>query len=411
MMMATKGAPAVQVLSVSLHGSEVGVLTRLPGDRTLFAFEDSYLADAQRPTLSLSYKTVSGEIRASERPTRIKVPPFFSNLLPEGPLREYLARIGGVSPEREFFLLWLLGEDLPGAVRVTPMEGEELPPHSLGERSEKTYKADALRFSLAGVQLKFSAVLKADGGLTIPANGVGGSWILKLPSAGYQAVPEMELLGMELAKAVGINTPETRLVKPSHLENLPESIGTLGDVLAVRRFDRRDDGGRVHIEDFAQVFGEFPARKYEIASYEDIARVLWAEAGLEDVVELSRRLAFALLIGNADMHLKNWSVIYENGRDARLAPAYDLVPTVAYLDDHHMALSLGGTKDMYAVDEESFARFANRAGLPEQPIVEAALETAAAVRSSWPVHEARSAAPPALRARITEHMKRLRLGR
>lgn len=409
-MTARRAAPTVQFLEVSLHDTAVGVLSRLPDDSTLFTFADSYLADESRPTLSLSYKTASGDIRAAKRPTRTKVPPFFSNLLPEGPLREYLARVGGVNAEREFCLLWLLGEDLPGAVRVTPMDGEELPPHSNRARSEKTYERDVLRFSLAGVQLKFSAVLKADGGLTIPAHGVGGSWILKLPSAVYDAVPEMELTGMELARSVGIDVPETKLVKISDLENVPDGVAKLGNALAVRRFDRSDNGRRIHIEDFAQVFGEFPASKYGNASYEDIARVLWAEAGIDDVVEFARRLALAVLIGNADMHLKNWSVIYANARDARLAPAYDLVPTVAYLDDHNMALSLGGTKDMYEIDRDRFARFADRAGIPEKPITDAAQETAGAVRSAWPELQARSTARAALRDKITEHMKRVPLG-
>lgn len=410
-MTAGKPTPEVQFLQVSLSGTEVGVLSRLPGDNTLFTFADAYAADAMRPTLSLSYKTASGAVRAPTRPTRTKVPPFFSNLLPEGPLREYVARIGGVNPEREFFLLWLLGEDLPGAVTVAPLDAEGTAGPPMESASESMYKKGVLRFSLAGVQLKFSAVLEADGGLTIPARGVGGSWILKLPSAVYEAVPEMEFLGMELARAAGITVPETKLVKMADLESLPEGIGTLGDVLAVRRFDRSNDGGRIHIEDFAQVFGEFPARKYENASYEDIARVLWAEAGLDDVVEFARRLVFAVLIGNADMHLKNWSVVYENGRDARLAPAYDLVPTVAYLDDHAMALSLGGMKDMYRVDMDLVAKFADRAGIPEKPIMDAAQETAEAVRSVWPKLQSKSTAPAGLRGKITEHMERVRLGR
>lgn len=159
------------------------------------------------------------------------------------------------------------------------------------------------------------------------------------------------------------------------------------------------------------MFGELPASKYDNASYEDVARVLWAESGLDDVLELTRRLAYASLIGNADMHLKNWSVIYPNGRDARLAPAYDLVPTVAYLDDHNMALSLGDTKEMYALDSARFARFANRAGVPEKPVVGAAEEAAIAIRSAWPKHEEGSRAPAALRAKVTAHMKRVPLGR
>jgi hypothetical protein len=59
------------------------------------------------------------------RPVTRRVPPFFSNLLPEGPLRTYLAERAAVKAEREFFLLAVLGEDLPGAVTVTPLEAAE----------------------------------------------------------------------------------------------------------------------------------------------------------------------------------------------------------------------------------------------------------------------------------------------
>ena len=70
--------------------------------------------------------------------------------------------------------------------------------------SEDRPPGTALRFSLAGVQLKFSAVMEASGGLTVPADGMGGSWIVKLPSARFPAVPENEFGMIELAQSVGI---------------------------------------------------------------------------------------------------------------------------------------------------------------------------------------------------------------
>ena len=68
-----------------------------------------------------------------------------------------------------------------------------------------------LRFSLAGVQLKFSAMGDARGGLTIPARGVGGDWIVKLPSLQFPGVPENEFSMMTLARAVGISVPVVKL--------------------------------------------------------------------------------------------------------------------------------------------------------------------------------------------------------
>jgi serine/threonine-protein kinase HipA len=62
------------------------------------------------------------------------------------------------------------------------------------------------------VQFKFSAVMEASGGLTIPADGMGGSWIVKMPSAHFPVVPENEHAMLELARAVGINVPRNQLV-------------------------------------------------------------------------------------------------------------------------------------------------------------------------------------------------------
>ena len=359
--------PKVQVLEVRLNEALVGTLTHLPGERTLFVLDDDYVSNPDRPVLSLSFKTLDG-VEAPTRPSRVKAPPFFSNLLPEGHLREYLARRGSVNPQREFFLLWLLGRDLPGAVVITPLDGEELPPTKSGNDRLAEEQNSLLRFSLAGIQLKFSAIMETHGGLTIPATGTGGSWIVKLPSSRYASVPEVEHAMLTLASAAGVQVSETRLVNVSEIENLPDGIADLSSTaLAVRRFDRREDRMyRVHMEDFAQVFGIYPSRKYSIASYERIAQVLWAEAGLESVLEFVRRLTFSALIGNADMHLKNWTLLYPNGRTPVLSPAYDFVPTVAYIgSDSRMALSLGGIKEMSDLTEESFRRLARRAALPE----------------------------------------------
>ncbi len=139
-----------------------------------------------------------------------RLPVFFSNLLPEGHLRDYLAARADVKPQREFFLLAVLGADLPGALMVSPMDRRMKTLHHAADRDhEERVPEVALRFSLAGVQLKFSAVMEASGGLTIPAGGMGGSWIVKLPSARFASVPENEYAMLALARAVGIEVPRT----------------------------------------------------------------------------------------------------------------------------------------------------------------------------------------------------------
>jgi serine/threonine-protein kinase HipA len=103
---------------------------------------------------------------------------FFSNLLPEGHMRTYLAERARVNPAREFFLLWALGRDLPGAIVVKPADGDDWPAEANEdfdpEPDQQIRDEMALRFSLAGVQIKFSAVNETTGGLTIPAQGIVG---------------------------------------------------------------------------------------------------------------------------------------------------------------------------------------------------------------------------------------------
>lgn len=81
-----------------------------------------------RPTLGLAFKDEFDELLTDFRAYQSRVMPFFSNLLPEGHLRQYLAENAGVNPEREFHLLWALGHDLPGVVTIKPADGEAWPP-------------------------------------------------------------------------------------------------------------------------------------------------------------------------------------------------------------------------------------------------------------------------------------------
>ncbi|MCU7892432.1 MAG: HipA domain-containing protein [Candidatus Thiodiazotropha sp. (ex Ustalcina ferruginea)] len=387
--------PDVSVLEVALHGQRIGTLSLLPGDQTMFAFDQAYIDDDGRPTLSLSFKDTLGDLITDVQPTRRRVPPFFANLLPEGALRDYLAKRAGVNPKREFFLLWLLGRDLPGALTITPADGEAWPPETDGGSDEGQFPQNALlRFSLAGVQLKFSAVMEATGGLTIPAEGVGGSWIIKLPMK-FEGVPENEYAMMELARTIGINVPEVRLIPLDQITGLPDDVTRMkGNALAVKRFDRAEDGSAVHIEDFAQVFGLFPERKYERASYRNIAEVLWAETGADGVAEFVRRLVFNTLIGNADMHLKNWSLIYSDGRQAQLAPGYDFVSTIAYLPDTDMALTLGRSKAMSELSLEQLAYLAGKALLPKKLVLDTGNETVELFMDAWKDGKAIQAVSP-----------------
>lgn len=398
----------IAVLNVWLHGRRIGTLTRLPDDSVLFAFDRSYRNDPERPTLSLSFKDEFGGLLADIRPTRTRLPKFFSNLLPEGAMRDYLAAQAYVRSEREFFLIAALGLDLPGAIRIFPDDGSVIVDGDApSRRRHEGGDGDMLRFSLAGIQLKFSAVKDASGGLTIPVYGTGGSWIVKLPSTVHAGVPENEFAMMELARRVGIDVPQTRLVPLDKISGLPHGIEKAGEIaFAIERFDRFGFGGSVHMEDFAQVFGVYPESKYKKASYRSIARVLWIETGAPGIEEFVRRLVFTVLIGNGDMHLKNWSLVYPDGRNALLSPAYDLVSTIGYIESDRLALNFVDSKEFASATLAEFERFAAKAGLPEKLVLDTARGTVARFAAAW---QSPPPMPDSLHRAIEAHLETLPL--
>src|SRR5215472_18071814 len=137
------------------------------------------------------------------------------------------------------------------------------------------------------------------------------------------------------------------------------------------------------MEDFAQVFGQFPNDKYRHRSCANIAGVLWAETGEEATYEFVRRLVFSVLIGNTDMHLKNWSLLYPDGRKPVLSPAYDFVSTLAYIPGDTLALSFGKTKSLESVTIDQLRRFADSARLPLKPVMDIVRDTVEKTQLGW----------------------------
>ena len=403
----------VSPLDILLHGQPVGSLTHVEGDRTTFSFNQDYIDNRQRPTLSLSFRDQFGDLVTDFRRYQTRLMPFFSNLLPEGHMRRYLAQRAAVNEQREFFLLRALGEDLPGAITVRPADGDTRAPEARGddEQDDVNESENALRFSLAGIQLKFSAVRDRIGGLTIPAKGVGGSWIVKLPSIRYDHVPENEFAMMKLASLIGMDVPQIQLVDIGAIGNLPEGTGVLtGQALAVRRFDRNENGEAIHTEDFAQVFRIYPDGKYNKGSARNIAHVIGAEGteGTEtDIAEFIRRLTFNVLIGNADMHLKNWSLIYPQQRQAALAPAYDFVSTIVFIPDNTAALKFSRTKNFREFTKDELSHLAAKAMLPEKLVLDTARETVALFHQHWQAERKNLPLSQAAVSAIEAHLKTL----
>ena len=203
-----------------------------------------------------------------------------------------------------------------------------------------------------------------------------------------------------------MDVPALHLVDVDAIRNLPEGIGVLeGQALAIQRFDRLEDGSAIHIEDFAQVFGVYPRDKYDKASARNIATVIGIEGSDDDIAEFIRRLTFNTLIGNADMHLKNWSLIYPDRRHAALAPAYDFVSTIPYIPDSKAALNFSRTKRFDRFSEDELSHLASKARLPEKLVLDTARETVALFHQHWHAEKANLPLTDEIIQAVEAHLK------
>lgn len=394
------------VLEVRLGQVHVGTLTLLADEVSEFVISEEYRQRYPRPVLGQLFE----DDLTRRHSSRMRLPPFFSNLLPEGPLRELIAEREGIHKQREFFLIARLGQDLPGAIQVTPVTALDWDaPGPLETTGEQAGPTEPLRFSLAGVQLKFS-MLRKDRGMTLPMGGMGGDWIVKMPDNRYDRAPEDEFSMMSWARAAGLQVPEFRLERVADLEGLPSGIVLREELAyAVRRFDRPEPGRRVHMEDLAQVLGLYSDEKYKKYNYETVAKVLLNVAGTDALQECLRRLVLIAAIGNGDAHHKDWSLLYPEGVRATLSPAYDLVSTIQYMPHDTIALNLARSKRFEDVSLASFERLARKLDLGSAdvlPIVQAAVE---ATLQSWSDIQAGLPLPAEFKRRIEEHWKRVPL--
>lgn len=384
----------VEVLKLVLHERLIGYLVGYRDGRNIIVFADSFKKDPNRPTFSLITHPAfpnASKVMASPWARSQRLHPSLSNLLPEGTLREQVARELKVHIYNEFQILSYLGNDLPGAIMATPALPSEVPDYvksTYGKVNRVEIKRNhrEAKFSLAGVQVKFS-MKQNDGLFNLSTEGEIGDWIIKPPSARHRYVPLNEYSAMSLAALAGITIPEIKLVKLDKLQNLPAiNLPDEPYAFAIKRLDRQETT-RIHMEDFAQVLVKYPDDKYQAANYEQVAKVLYEFSGepLVDVQQFARRLLVNFLLANGDAHLKNWSLIYPDKVTPRLSPAYDIVMTSVYMGiEQEVALNMARNKNWYRAEYKHFERWAQRAGIPWRAIRPHLNQTMALARSLWP---------------------------
>lgn len=396
-------------LKVLVGATRVGELVLEHGDRTQFRFDHAYLELPDRPVLGRWFEDRLGRDFV-DTGAHSKVPNFFRHVLPDptSVLRRLLSQKANVKAHREFFLLAALGEDLPGALRVLPdgaIDDEDAAPLPASEADAA--RASRLKFSLAGMQLKFSARQEAQR-LTLPMRGEEARFLVKMPDPRFAELPRNECSTLAWARLAGLDVPDHALVAIDQLDGLPEELSFQEPwALRVTRYDRTE-GGRVHQEDFAQVLGkphETPDDKYE--SRMEVVSALVHALCPEDFPEFLRRVAFVVLSGNADAHLKNWSLVYPDGKRPRLSPAYDLVCTLYPGTDRNLALPIHKKYPLESINEGDIVGLAARVGYDESAARDVVADFVVRARAAFV--DVRSEFPSDVLARLEGHLARLSL--
>lgn len=342
-----------KLLEVSLHGKLAGTL-RKTEEGLFFEYDQTYLAQPDSMPLSAQLPLTAGRSRWG------KASRWFDGLLPEGEYRARVARQVSAATMSTYSMLRAIGAECAGAIEVRE-EGEQQ------RRDKERTNADEiaryieemerfplrsgetrLTLSLAGAQAKF-VLVKEDTGWSWPIGGYVSTHIVKPEQEKFPGLVENEHTCMEIARRAGLRAANTAI----------EIFGPY-KALIVERFDRDENGSRIHQEDFAQALGT--SRKYQKDRGPSL-RDCFTRSGVGGW-ELWNQVMFAWLIGDEDKHTKNFSVQYGPNQSKRLAPVYDAVCTLAYPElQRGMAMRIGRADQVGEVDERAIRNEAGKCGL------------------------------------------------
>jgi serine/threonine-protein kinase HipA len=337
-----------------------GNLRRVDGG-TEFAYRADYATDggpaiaSTLPIRSQPYRTGAGA-----------VPAFFAGLLPEGARLAAVVAAVKTSIDDELSLLLAVADDAVGDVSVVPTGAGQpnmqfAPPTDPSTVSFTQMFRDSIDPSIgdldravAGVQDKLSSAV-----ISFPMQHTQGPAILKLSPSAYPLAVENEAWCLSVASEAGLRVPTHQVAT--------DADAVTG--LVVSRFDRVADGGgyrRVAQEDACQFLDRWPADKYRITTNEVAARLVeLASAPQAAVLDLMIQVAFSWIVGNGDLHAKNYSLQWKPHEGlVAPTPVYDIVSSLPYRRlDARMAMQLDSR--VSNLQGRFLTDFANRFGVPE----------------------------------------------
>jgi serine/threonine-protein kinase HipA len=282
--------------------------------------------------------------------------PIFQMNIPEGYVLEQLRnRLAKTTPINPMLLMALTGSGSPiGRVGVKSAEIDRLVSSTAQPAGKSLVQILAwdgahdlfaelvdsyiLRTGISGVQPK--VIVPEDMGGDFKATMLMPELIVKSGRSDFPGLAINEFVCMDAARRAGMPVPEFYLSDNRQL-------------FVMRRFDREPDQSAIGFEDMAVLMGLGAEQKYA-SSYERIARAIRLFCAPENLRSSLDQffdiVALSCMVGNGDAHLKNFGVLYRDpmGGDARLAPAYDVVNTTAYIKEDSLALSLSGSKSLFA---------------------------------------------------------------
>ena len=220
--------------------------------------------------------------------------------------------------------------------------------------------------ALPGVQRKLSLSLEKSNSNTTPIyrltiiGYLGGEYILKPPTKEYPQMPELEDLTMHLANIAKIEVAQHGLIRMQE--------GSLAYI--TKRFDR-EGKHKIAVEDLCQISLKPTEHKYKSSS-EKVAKIIsgYSSNPGDDILKFFELILFSFIVGNADMHLKNFTLLTQNLKNIKLAPCYDLLATKLLIPDtidpEELALPLNGKKSN--IRKKDFHVFAENLKIPKKVV-------------------------------------------